>query len=77
VYNETTSHLVSQVLDRKSNSVLLCYGQSLGGKSSTVIGNNNFDLEKNSTSHLTDAKDTRGLIVRAAHDIFNRGALDV
>ena len=78
-FEQSVGPYVRKVLQGQ-DAVIIAYGQtgkqimsnlSGSGKSYLMQGENNYELEKSTSSDITGERDTRGFLMRACHELFN------
>jgi hypothetical protein len=69
IWRETMQDIVSKALKEGESAFLLAIGHKDSGKSFSVMGENNFSLMKNCSTHINDYDDSRGLFIRSLYDI--------
>ncbi|CDW85604.1 kinesin motor domain protein [Stylonychia lemnae] len=67
------SRFTDMLLNEGLNEIMISFGHKESGKTFTIYGENNFQLEKNLTDlRIEESDDSRGLVLRTAHDILKR-----
>eukprot|EP00347_Sterkiella_histriomuscorum_P016198 403354110 len=73
----SNSERIEKALIQGENQLILSFGHKDSGKSYTIMGENNYQLENNlSDVDISTSDDSRGLILRYAHEVMkkDRGA---
>lgn len=69
MYKDSISGIVDKALKSGELGLVISFGHKDGGKSYTVIGNSNHQLQKNITDPIELSDDSRGLLLRCLHQI--------